>query len=140
MRERHKMLGLRAELAFERQRIEVVCEALRDSLKKIFPPNGPADELDGEKIANTATALHARPKELAGIRLREEVVNRALLGDSVERCREQATALMEQHGAETMKVLCDLVLNNTRAVERLTSAVETNFLCPAAREAATGKK
>jgi hypothetical protein len=34
----------------------------------------------------------------------------------------------------------DIIVNNTRAVERLTNAVETNFFCPAAREAATGKK
>jgi hypothetical protein len=34
----------------------------------------------------------------------------------------------------------DIVLNNTRAMERLTSAVESNFFCPMAREAATGKK
>lgn len=36
--------------------------------------------------------------------------------------------------------LRDIILNNTRAVERLTSAVEANFFCPMAREAATGKK
>ena len=42
-----------------------------------------------------------------------------------------------QHMAEDFR---DIVLNNTRALERLTSAVEMNFYCPAAREAATGKK
>jgi ribonuclease HII len=34
----------------------------------------------------------------------------------------------------------DIVLNNTRAVEHLTNAMQANFYCPAAREAATGKK
>jgi hypothetical protein len=137
MGERHEMLDLLVELTFERQRIEVVCEALRDSLQRIVPPNGPVNELDGEKIANTAIALHARLKELASIRIREEVARRALLGDSIERYLEQATALMEQHGA---KALRDLVLNNTRAFEHLTKAMQANFYCPAARETAAGKK
>ena len=34
----------------------------------------------------------------------------------------------------------DIILNNTRAVERLSNAVDANFFCPMAREAATGKK
>jgi hypothetical protein len=34
----------------------------------------------------------------------------------------------------------DIVLNNTRAVDHLTNAMQANFYCPAAREAATGKK
>jgi hypothetical protein len=34
----------------------------------------------------------------------------------------------------------DIIVNNTRAMERLTSAMQANFYCPAAREAATGQK
>jgi hypothetical protein len=34
----------------------------------------------------------------------------------------------------------DLVLNNTRAVEHISEIMRTNMYCPAAREAATGKK
>ncbi|WP_027188217.1 hypothetical protein [Desulfovibrio cuneatus] len=34
----------------------------------------------------------------------------------------------------------DIITNNTRAVESLRGAVQGNFFCPAAREAATGKK
>ena len=34
----------------------------------------------------------------------------------------------------------DIILNNTRAVERLSGAIETNFHCPMVREAAKGKK
>lgn len=34
----------------------------------------------------------------------------------------------------------DIILNNTRAVEHLSNAIGANFYCPAAREAATGKK
>jgi hypothetical protein len=33
----------------------------------------------------------------------------------------------------------DLILNNTRAIEKLSHALEANFYCPAAREAAKGK-
>ena len=34
----------------------------------------------------------------------------------------------------------DIILHNTKAFERLTSVIESNFFCPLAREAATGKK
>ena len=36
--------------------------------------------------------------------------------------------------------LRDIVLNNTLAMERLNNNILSNFYCPAAREAATGKK
>jgi hypothetical protein len=42
-----------------------------------------------------------------------------------------------QHLATDMR---DMILNNTRAVERLGNAIEANFYCPLSREAATGKK
>jgi hypothetical protein len=34
----------------------------------------------------------------------------------------------------------DIIVNNTRALEHLASAMQANFYCPAVREAATGKK
>jgi hypothetical protein len=34
----------------------------------------------------------------------------------------------------------DIIVINTRALEHLASAMQANFYCPAAREAATGKK
>lgn len=34
----------------------------------------------------------------------------------------------------------DIIVNNTRAMESLTSAVKSNFFCPVARESATGSK
>lgn len=34
----------------------------------------------------------------------------------------------------------DIITNNTRALEHLTSAAQANFFCPVARERATGKK
>lgn len=34
----------------------------------------------------------------------------------------------------------DIIVNNTRAMEHLASAVSNNFYCPMVREAATGKK
>lgn len=35
---------------------------------------------------------------------------------------------------------CDVVVNNTRALERIANMSEVNMFCPMAREAATGRK
>ncbi|MDR1398137.1 MAG: hypothetical protein LBJ14_10475 [Desulfarculales bacterium] len=78
----------------------------------------------------------------------------------VERHREETAGIMRDLGEKHMEVtqyykdnvelvkstqrlatdMRDIIVNNTRALERLTNAVEANFFCPVAREAATGKK
>jgi deoxyribodipyrimidine photolyase len=78
----------------------------------------------------------------------------------VERHREETASIMRDLGEKHSEVtqyykdnvelvkstqrlatdMRDIIVNNTRAMERLTSAVEANFFCPVAREAATGKK
>jgi hypothetical protein len=64
---RSEWLGDRAELLPKRQRLEVECEALRDSLLRLLPTHTPVLALDGEKIVNTAIALNTSLGELAGI-------------------------------------------------------------------------
>ena len=93
-------------------------------------------------------------------RRREAKADRELMLELVERHREETSGILRDLGEKHAEVsqfyrdnvelvkstqrlatdLRDIIVNNTRAVERLTSAVETNFFCPAAREAATGKK
>ena len=64
---RHEWLGERSELKLQRQRLEVNCEAVRDSLLRLLPTHEPVLALDVEKIVNTAIALSTSVGELAGI-------------------------------------------------------------------------
>jgi hypothetical protein len=78
----------------------------------------------------------------------------------VERHREETTSILRDLGAKHAEVtqfykdnvelvkttqrmagdMRDLILNNTRAMEKLSNAIEANFYCPIVRESATGKK
>jgi hypothetical protein len=78
MGERHEMLGQRAELYPQRQRIRVECEALRDRLRGLLPLHEEVDALDGESILHTAIALQTSLAELAGLNRKIEILNREL--------------------------------------------------------------
>jgi hypothetical protein len=71
-------MGELAELKPKRQRLEVECDSLRDSLRRILPPHVPPAELDGEKIVNTAIALNTSLVELAGVLRMINVLNQQL--------------------------------------------------------------
>ena len=91
-------------------------------------------ELVSKQQAQTAALVEAHRAETAAI-LRD-------LGEKhgeVAQYYKNNVELLKttQHMASDMR---DLILNNTRAVERLSSAVENNFFCPVSREAATGKR
>ena len=79
MSERHELLGQRAALYPDRQRLVVECEALRDKLRRALPLHEEVCALQGEEIVNTAIALHSSLLELAGI-LRKIAILDAQLG------------------------------------------------------------
>lgn len=75
MAERHEMLGQRAELMPQRQRLRVECEALRDSLRSALPIHDEVDALNAEKILDTAIALKTSLDELAGLNRKIGILN-----------------------------------------------------------------
>ena len=75
MGERHEMIGQRAEMKLQRQRLQVECEALRDKLRAILPVHEDVDALSGENILNTAIALHTSLTELAGLNRKIGILN-----------------------------------------------------------------
>ena len=78
MSERHEMLGQRAALTPERQRLTVECEALRDTLRKALPLHEEVGALNGDKIATTAIALQNSLGELAGVNRKIDILSREL--------------------------------------------------------------
>lgn len=75
MSERHELLGERAALYPDRQRLEVECEALRDKLRRALPLHEEVKNLKGEEIVNTAIALNASIVELAGINRKIDILD-----------------------------------------------------------------
>jgi hypothetical protein len=78
MAERHEMLGQRAELKPQAQRLRVECEALRDRLRSALPIHEEVDSLGGENILTTAIALKTSLDELAGLNRKIDILNREL--------------------------------------------------------------
>ena len=78
MRERHEMLGERAELKPKQQRLQVECEALRDRLRSVLPLHEEVDALDGQNILNTAIALANSLDELSGINKKIKILENNL--------------------------------------------------------------
>ena len=72
------MLGQRAELLPQRQRLRAECEALRDRLRLALPIHEEVDSLDGEKVLNTAIALKNSLDELSGMNRKIEILSREL--------------------------------------------------------------
>jgi len=72
------MLGQRAELLPQRQRLRVECEALRDRLRGALPIHEEVDALDGGNILDTALALKNSLDELVGLNRKIEILNREL--------------------------------------------------------------
>ncbi|MDR1659321.1 MAG: hypothetical protein LBR94_03135 [Desulfovibrio sp.] len=78
MRERHEMLGERAELKPKQLRLRIECEALRDKLRTALPPHEEVDGLSGETILNTAIALQTSLDELAGLNRKITILEQQL--------------------------------------------------------------
>jgi len=72
------MLGQRAELLPQRQRLRVECEALRDRLRLALPIQDDVDALDGGNILETAIALKTNLDELSGMNRKIEILSREL--------------------------------------------------------------
>lgn len=81
MTERFEKMGKRAELRQERTRLEIECDALRSSLRRLLPVEEDAGELSEEKILNTAISLNQSLVELKAIEKKLNVLN-DILGDS----------------------------------------------------------
>jgi hypothetical protein len=75
---RHEWLGAKAELKPKRQRLEVECGALRDSLLRLLPTHVSVLTLDVEKIVDTSIALHSSRKELDGIEYQIRILSEKL--------------------------------------------------------------
>lgn len=126
-RQRH----IRQEEEARRQEAKEAEETRRSEAKK---EREMIMELATKQQAQTAALVEAHRAETAAI-LRD-------LGEKhseVSQYYKNNVELLKttQHMASDMR---DLILNNTRAVERLTNAVSANFFCPISREAATGRK
>jgi hypothetical protein len=78
MGERHEMLGQRAEILPQRQRLLVECAVLRDNLREALPVHEDVEILNGENIINSAIILHARLTELAGLNRKIRILNEQL--------------------------------------------------------------
>lgn len=78
MSERHELLGQRAELKPERQRLAVECEALRDKLRRHLPLHEEIGTLDAEAIARTAIALATSLGELTSIQRKIGILDKEL--------------------------------------------------------------